>query len=381
MASLSVSSRFNKYAHVVAAHDMWTFQAALMKGDVDDLINCFYLASICRRLTIYVTNDTGDKRRHKAFMDKYGAALTFINPGIRIVSGDADLGRVDKFIICAPLHAEHDASFIQQALTHRKGCKYYAQGDAPGAYNMNGSALTPHITFGESPSITVCDEEGTRKVPMTLYNTGDTNRKFELDKIRKYVHEEVVHDILVYAKHKLCFLPQLPFAIGLLMKKYGTGNTAYGLCHVLNLMELNDTTDPDVAIQKYFRDKWGDVAAVRTDTLLYAYPAVDAYIQHTKTIGAGKLDTTDDFNIFKRAMALVVECTIIWFGPEALDRFRTIADSDIQAKIDGTERYTPSMFDLVVGVAAMHDLTPQELREMLPGTANQLAEGSFLDLF
>jgi hypothetical protein len=37
------------------------------------------------------------------------------------------------------------------------------------------------------------------------------------------------------------------------------------------------------------------------------------------------------------------------------------------------------MFDLVVGVAAMHDLSPQELSELLPGTANSLAEGKFLE--
>jgi len=35
----------------------------------------------------------------------------------------------------------------------------------------------------------------------------------------------------------------------------------------------------------------------------------------------------------------------------------------------------------VVGVAAMYDLSPEELREMLPGAANQLAEGPFLELF
>lgn len=371
MAALSALSRFNKYAHVVAVHDMWTFGAALGKGDVDDTINCFYLAQVCRRLTIYVTNDTGDKRRHKAFMDKYGAALTFINPSIRIVTGDVELERVDKFILCAPLHAEHDASILQQILTYRKGCKYYAQGDSAGAYNMNGSALTPHLKF-ETSTLTVTEERVTREVPITFYNTGDTNRKFTLDKIRTYVHEEVVHDMLVYAKHKLCFLPNLPFAIGLLMKKYGTGNTAYGLCHVLNLMELNDTRDPDIVIQTYFQGKSDNLGT---------YPAVTAYIEHMKRIGAGKLDDPLDLAIFKRAMSLVVECTLLWFGPSALDRFRTIADSDVEAIVTGTERYTPSMFDLVVGVAAMHDLSPQELKEMLPGSANQLAEGTFLELF
>jgi len=373
---MAALSRFNKYAHVVAVHDMWTFGAGLGKGDVDDTINCFYLAQVCSRLTIYVTNDTGDKRRHKAFMDKYGAALTFINPGIRIVTGDVELERVDKFIICAPLHAEHDISILLQILKYRKGCKYYAQGDAPNAYNMNGSALTPHVKF-ETSTLAVFEEGGTREVPITLYNTGDTNRKFTLDKIRTYVHEEVVNDMLVYAKHKLCFLPNLPFAIGLLMKKYGTGNTAYGLCHALNVMELNDTSDPDEAIQRYLHN-W---SSEKLEEFLSTYPAVMTYIEHMKRIGAGKLDDPLDLAIFKRAMAFVVICTLLWFGPSALDRFRTIADSDVEAIVTRTERYTSSMFDLVVGVAAMHDLSPQELKEMLPGSANQLGEGTFLELF
>ena len=99
-----------------------------------------------------------------------------------------------------------------------------------------------------------------------------------------------------------------------------------------------------------------------------------------KILGAGKLDSEEDIAIFKRAMALVVECTLLWFGPSALDRFRTLADSDVRAKSTGTERYTSSMFDLVVGIAAVHDLSPQELRTLLPGSANQLAVGEFLKL-
>lgn len=358
--------------NVVAVHDMWTFGAKLEKGDVDDIINCFYLAKQTSRLTIYVTNDTGDERRHKAFVNKYGHALTKICP-VKIVTGKIDLSDTDKVILCAPLHVEHDAILLQQLLVYRPQCKYYAQGDQPNAYNMNGSALTPHIHFGEK-TLSVVDETGaTRQVPITLYNTASTNRKFGLSQLH-FVPDGVIHDMLVYGKHKLCFLPSLPFVVGLLMKKYGTGNTAYGLCHAMELMKLTDTRDPDEVISEYFDRQGRD----HVEQLL-AYPAIQRYIHMIKTT-SGKLESVDDMNIFKRAMALVVEYTIEVFGVTALDRFRTLADDDVVARIHGQEKYSTSMFDLVVGVAAMHDLSPQELSELLPGTANSLAEGKFLEL-
>jgi len=357
--------------NVVAVHDMWTFGAKLATGDVDDIINCFYLAKTTPHLTIYVTNDTGDGRRHKAFLTKYGHALTERCPEVKIVTGAINLSGTDKVILCAPLHPEHDAILLQQLLVYRPQCKYYAQGDQPNAYNMTGSALTPYIRFGEN-TLSVVDETGaTHHVPITLYNTASTNRKFGLSQLH-FVPDGVIHDMLVYGKHKLCFLPSLPYAIGLLMKKYGTGNTAYGLCHTMELMKLHDTRDPDEVISEYFSRQ----GSGRIEQLL-AYPAIQAYIQTMKN--TGKLDSVEDMNIFKRAMALVVECTIELFGVSALDRFRTLADDDVVARIHGYEKYSTSMFDLVVGVAAMHDLSPQELSELLPGTANSLAEGKFLE--
>ena len=116
-----------KMCNVVAVHDMWTFGAKLATGDVDDIINCFYLAKTTPHLTIYVTNDTGDGRRHKAFLNKYGHALTARCPEVKIVTGAIDLSNTDKVILCAPLHPEHDAILLQQLLVYRPQCKYYDQ--------------------------------------------------------------------------------------------------------------------------------------------------------------------------------------------------------------------------------------------------------------
>lgn len=359
---------------IVTVHDMWTFGANLEKGDVDDIMNCFYLAQKCYQLIIYVTNDTGDRRRYDAFLTQYGDALTSMYPTLRIVTGDFILDEVNKFILCAPLHPEHDACLLREVRRYRPHCKYYAQGDTPNAYNMNGSALTPYLHFGETPTLSVLDNTVSRTVPITLYNTASTNRKFTLEQLRVFAPEFAIHDMLIYGKHKLCFLPSLPFAVGLLMKKYGTGNTSYGLCHTMNLMELDDPRDPDVVITAYLA-KYGKGHVDRT---ILAYPAVEAYIQTMKE-KSGKLDSVEDMAIFKRAMTLIVECTVLWFGKHALDRFRTLADSDVVACVTD-EKYSTSMFDLVVGVAALHDLTPAELAVHLPGTANQLAKGSFLDL-
>ena len=354
---------------ILTVHDMWTFGANLEKGDVDDIMNCFYLARECKQLTIYVTNDTGDQRRYHAFVQQYGDMLRAMCPAIQLVTGEFTLSEVDKIILCAPLHPD-DACLLREVRRYRPHCKYYAQGDTPNAYNMNGSALTPYVNFETS---TLQTENG--PVPITLYHTASTNRKFTLDQLRTIAPEFAIHDMLIYGKHKLCFLPSLPFAVGLLMKKYGTGNTSYGLCHTMNLMELDDPRDPDVVISAYLA-KYGKGHVDRT---IRAYPAVEAYIQTMKE-KSGKLDDVEDMAIFKRAMTLIVECTILWFGKKALDRFRTLADSDVMACVTD-EKYSTSMFDLVVGVAALHDLSPEELAIHLPGTANQLARGSFLDLF
>lgn len=375
MASLHF--RISPHARVLAVHDMWTLGAKLEKGDLDDVVNCFYLAGECARLTIYVTNDTGDKRRFEAFNTKYGEALRRVCPRVTILTGDIDLSNgVHKVIICAPLHPEHDAALLKQIRMYRPECKYYAQGDTPGAYNMNGSALTPYIEFGQFPTLSVLDDRGReRKVTIELYNTSSTNRKFTLDQLRKFVPSTVIDDIIIYGKHKLCFLPSAPFVVGLLMKKYGTGNTSYGLCHTLNLMTLDDTRDPDVVIVEYLA-KYGEGHA---DRVLEKYPAISAYVTAMKE-KTDKLTTEEDMGIFKRAMALVVECTILWFGEKALDRFRTLADDDVVASVTGQEKYSTSMFDLVVGVCVMNDISPRELPDYLPGTANQLATGRLLGL-
>jgi hypothetical protein len=212
-------------------------------------------------------------------------------------------------------------------------------------------------------------------VNIELYNTSSTNRKFTLDQLRKFVPPTVIEDMIIYGKHKLCFLPSAPFVIGLLMKKYGTGNTSYGLCHTLNLMTLDDTRDPDVVIVEYLA-KYGEG---HTDRVLEKYPAIGDYVTAMKE-KTDKLNTEEDMRIFKRAMALVVECTILWFGEKALDRFRTLADDDVVASVTGQEKYSTSMFDLVVGVCVMNDISPRELLDYLPGTANQLATGRLLGL-
>jgi hypothetical protein len=351
------------------------FGVDLEKGDLDDTVNCFYLAEQCKQLTIYIVNDTGDGRRHRSFCEKYERLLKITCPGIQIVTGNIDLTDTTKVILCAPLHPLHDAVMIAQLRMYRPTCSYYAQGDTPGAYNMNGSALTPFLTFGEKPTLATMDSMGEpHLVPISLYNTASTNRKFTMDQIRKFVPTSVLYDMIIYSKHKLCFLPSKPFAIGLLMKKYGTGNTSYGLCHTMNLMDLDDLRDPDVVISEYLSKKYGEGHVER---VLHTYPAVQSYIETMKTYG--KLDSEEDLNIFKRAMMLVVECTILWFGEHALDRFRSLADSDIIASVTGTEKYSTSMFDLVVGIAVLNDITPSQLA-CFPGTANQLATGRLLTM-
>ena len=376
MASLHF--RITPGARVLLVHDMWTLGAKLEKGDLDDILNCFYMAEQCDRLTIYVTNDTGDGRRCEAFNRRYGDNLRAICPRVVIVTGKIDLScGIHKVILCAPIHPEHDAELLGELRKHRLDCKYYAQGDSPTAYNMTGSAITPYIQFGPYPTLSVVDAKGIeRKVPIALYNTAATNRKFTLDQLRKFAPDYVVQDVVIYGKHKLCFLPQFVYAIGLLMKKYGTGNTAYGLCHTLNLMPLEDTRDPDVVITEYLR-KYGEGHVER---VLEKYPAVRTYVESMKEKGAGKLDNEADMAMFKRAITLVVECTILWFGEKALDRFRTLADDDVVASITGTEKYSTSMFDLIVGVAVLNDISPGELPDYLPGTANQLATGRLLAL-
>jgi len=363
------------FSRIVAVHDPWMFGVDLEKGDLDDTVNCFYLAEQCKQLTIYIVNDTGDGRRHRSFCEKYERLLKITCPGIQIVTGNIDLTDTTKVILCAPLHPLHDAVMIAQLRMYRPTCSYYAQGDTPGAYNMNGSALTPFLTFGEKPTLATMDSMGEpHLVPISLYNTASTNRKFTMDQIRKFVPTSVLYDMIIYSKHKLCFLPSKPFAIGLLMKKYGTGNTSYGLCHTMNLMDLDDLRDPDVVISEYLSKKYGEGHVER---VLHTYPAVQSYIETMKTYG--KLDSEEDLNIFKRAMMLVVECTILWFGEHALDRFRSLADSDIIASVTGTEKYSTSMFDLVVGIAVLNDITPSQLA-CFPGTANQLATGRLLTM-
>lgn len=373
---MDILSRFNPNAHVVVIHDMWTYGANLEKGDVDDTLNCFHLAKKCKRLTICIVNDTGDNRRYTSFIARHGPTLLSINPYVKIVTGhELDMSDVRKVVLCAPLSV-HDDILLQKIRSYNKLCKYYAQGDTPGAYNMN-STLTPYINFNTS-TLTVLHDGTPIDVPIKMYNTAATNRKFRIGFLRSFAPSTVIDEMLVYAKHKLCFLPTAPYAIGLLMKKYGTGNTAYGLCHAMNLMELNDTRDPDEVIHAYFKDKWED-AHILIDCRIATYPAVHRYMQTMKTISNGKLDSEEDMDTFKRALCMVVECTLLWFGREALDRFRTLADSDVRANPTGTEQFSPSMFDLVVGVCAMYDLTPQELSELLPGNANSLADGRFFE--
>jgi hypothetical protein len=116
-----------------------------------------------------------------------------------------------------------------------------------------------------------------------------------------------------------------------------------------------------------------------TERILTAYPAIQAYLDDMKSQVNGKLDDPEDMARFKRVLMLVVECTILWFGSHALDRFRTLADSDVIATMTGDEKYSSSMFDLVVGIAVLNDITPAQLAA-LPGTANQLATGRLLTL-
>ena len=373
MASLHLLS--TPMSRVLIVHDPWVFGANLDKGDVDDNANCFYMAEQCKELIIYIVNDTGDGRRYKAFCDKYERLLRVVCPTVVLVSGNVDLTGVTKVILCAPLHPEHDAVLVSQLRVYRPECRYYAQGDSPSAYNMNGSALTPFLTFGEKPTLSVQDESGTHLVPISLYNTSSTNRKFTLDQLRKFMPSSAIQDMVVYSKHKLCFLPSKPFALGLLLKKYGTGNTAYGLCHAMNLMELDDTRDPDVVLTTYLA-KYGEG---HTERILTTYPAIQAYLDDMKSQVDGKLDDPEDMARFQRVLMLVVECTILWFGSHALDRFRTLADSDVIATVTGDEKYSSSMFDLVVGIAVLNNITPAQL-SALPGTANQLATGRLLTL-
>jgi len=362
---------------------MWTHGHSLELGDVDDSVNVFWVARRCPHLTIYIVNDTGDQRRYKAFMKKYEIQLQEICPTIRIITSDSPFPSVDKVVICAPLHKEHDQRMVDYLRTYTPGRTLYGQGDTPRAYNLSSSALFPYISF-ENHTLSTLDEGVERSVPITLYNTNATNRKLEVTMLKEITCPELNQEVLMYAKHKLCFLPEKPFAVGLLLKKYGTGNTAYGLCHAKQLMELEDTTDPDISIQTFFEHRAigrGQRSDVYVEQLIHRYPVVQQYFVTMCLQNMDKLSSDEDQRMFMRALAMVIVCTLEWFGDAALkDRFRTLGDNDVMASVDGTEKYSPSMFDLMVGISAIHDLTPTELSTLLHGGPNQVVSGPFLDL-
>jgi len=265
---------------------------------------------------------------------------------------------------------------VEYVRTYTPGRLLYGQGDTPRAYNISNSALGPYFSFEKEPTLLTVDTQGNEHaVPITLYNTNATNRKIPVAMLADITCPELTQEVLMYAKHKLCFLPEKPFAVGLLLKKYGTANTTYGLCHAKQLMTLDDLTDPDVVLQSYFEGR-GDAYV---EELVHAYPTVQEYFVRMYLLHLHKL-TTEDKQAFMRALAMVIECTLEWFGEHALkNRFRTLADSDVTATV-GTEKYSPSMFDLIVGVAVVHDLTPTELSELLHGGPNQLISGPFVEL-
>jgi hypothetical protein len=359
---------------VLFIHDMWCHHHQLEMGDVDDSVNVFWLARTLTHVYIYIVNDTGDHRRSKGFM-KYETRLKELCPTLVFLNSDSVFPSVDKVALCAPLHKQHDRRMVEYVRTYTPGRLLYGQGDTPRAYNISNSALGPYFSFEKEPTLLTLDAEGNEHaVRITLYNTNATNRKITVSMLEDITCPELTQEVLMYAKHKLCFLPEKPFAVGLLLKKYGTANTAYGLCHAKQLMTLDDLTDPDVVLKSYFNGR-GAYAV----ELVHAYPTVQEYfvrmcLQHSHPL------TTEDQLAFIRALAMVVECTLEWFGEHALkDRFRTLADSDVTATV-GTEKYSPSMFDLMVGVAVVHDLTPKELSEQLHGGPNQLVSGPFLDL-
>ncbi len=367
--------RFNPNQRVLFVHDMWTHQNNLGAGDVDDTVNVFWAARTLTHLYIYVVNDTGDHRRYQGFM-KYYKMLNEICPTIEFLRNESTFPEVDKVVLCAPLHPLFDARMVEYVRTYTPGRKLYGQGDSPRAYNISNSALLPYFSFDAEPTLSTVDETGTHSVPITLYNTNSTNRKITVEMLTDITCPELTKEVLLYAKHKLCFLPEKPFAVGLLLKKYGTGNTTYGLCHAKHLMGLEDLSDPDDVLQTYFTASSTDYAL-----LVREYPTAQQYFETMCTNNADKLSTEEDKQAFLRSLAMVVECTLEWFGPSALEeRFRTLADSDVTAKVDGTELYSPSMFDLMVGVSVVYDLTPEELNTLLHGTPNQVASGPFMDL-
>jgi len=369
MALEKILSRYDPSQRVLFVHDMWTHKNQLGLGDVDDSVNVFWLARRLKHVFIYIVNDTGDHRRYKGFM-KYYHVLKDICPTIQFLYSGSTFPSVDKIVLCAPLHAEHDKRMVEYVRTYTPGRLLYGQGDSARAYNVSSSALFPYMSFGEQPTLLT----ETHAVPITLYNTNATNRKITVDLLSEITCPELTTEVLLYAKHKLCFLPEKPFAVGLLLKKYGTGNTAYGLCHAKNWMMLHDMTDPDTIIQKHMKDE-------DAEHLVCDSPTVHQYFITMCCNHPDKLSSTEDQKAFMRALALVTECTLEWFGKKALEeRFRTLADDDVTAKVDGSELYSPSMFDLMVGVAAVHDLTPDELATLLPGNPNELMTGPFMEL-
>jgi len=361
-------------------HDMWVHGHSLELGDTDDSVNVFWTARRCPYLTIYIVNDTGDQRRYKAFVEKYGVTLKELCPTIQLITSDSPFPSVDKVVICAPLHKEHDKQMVEYLRTYTPGRTLYGQGDTSRAYNLSSSALYPFLSF-ESQTLSTLDN---RTIPIILYNTNATNRKLEVSMLADITCPELTKEVLMYSKHKLCFLPEKPFAVGLLLKKYGTGNTAYGLCHAKKLMELDDMRDPDLAIQAFFDHRAigrGQTIHIYVEQLIHMYPVVQTYFVNMCLQNADKLSSQEDKRTFMRALAMVIVCTLEWFGEKALaGRFRTLADNDVTATVDGSERYSSSMFDLIVGVAVVHDISPTELPSLLHGGPNQVVSGPFLDL-
>lgn len=381
MATEQFIERFNPTQRVLFIHDMWTHQNKLGLGDVDDTVNVFWAARTLTHVYIYVVNDTGDHRRYQGFM-KYYKMLKEICPTIEFLNNEYTFPEVDKVVLCAPLHKLYDSHMVEYVRTHTPGRMLYGQGDSPGAYNISSSALAPYFSFDNGPTLMTVDEMGeSHSVPITLYNTNATNRKITVDMLSDITCPELTQEALLYAKHKLCFLPEKPFAVGLLLKKYGTGNTTYGLCHAKQLMALGDMSDPDVVLQTYFTTNHGSSADDYVEQLVRDYPTAQQYFDTMCRDNTEKLSAVEDKKAFCRALAMVVLCTLEWFGPSALEeRFRTLADSDVTAKVDGTELYSSSMFDLMVGVSVVYDVTPAELTSLLHGSPNQLASGPFMDL-
>lgn len=383
--ALSFLARRNPNTSLLFVHDMWLHGNSLELGDTDDSVNVFWQARLSNHVFVYVVNDTGDQRRYKAFVKKYETTLKEICPTIQILNSDSPFPAVDKVIICAPLHKDHDQRMVDYIRTYTPGRLLYGQGDNPRAYNLSSSALFPYLSFGTPSTLSTIDDKGVlHPVPITLYNTNSTNRKLPAAMLQEITCPELAQEVFMYSKHKLCFLPEKPFAVGLLLKKYGTGNTAYGLCHAKHLMDLNDMRDPDIVLQEFFDSaakNLGQTSDSCVEQLVHQYPTVQQYFVNMCIQNMDKLSATEDQRAFMRALAMVIVCTLDWFGEDALKgRFRTLADNDVMAKVDGTERYSSSMFDLIVGVAVVHDLTPEELSSLLHGGPNQLIEGPFIEL-